>query len=233
MAKTLSISDPNLRRAAARFRRVTIAWAALLGGLGVISLLAQQGRHPLAALVYFVAAGLLLFDLQPVHLAMTAVLWGFSLTALLPGVNSVLASDPIGLMFGVGFLESLALAIVRLLLLILCWSQFMFYRMLYGTAGTVGLDADLPVIPELIPNRTDRLVYLAWALLGLSALALAMVGLNAEIALLSYSLSTPAIGISLGVAFSPTQRRGMALTGLLAGVIVFLISLQMSSTLAG
>lgn len=232
MAKTFSTSDPHLRRAVARFRRISIAWAMLLAGLGALSLLAQQGKHPLVSLSYFLAAGLLVLDLQPVHLAMTAVIWGISLTALLPGVNEVLATDPIGLLFGAGFLESLALAVVRLLLLVMCWSQFMFYRMLYGTAEMVGMQANLPAIPALIPDRSDRLVALSWAMLGIAAVALLLVGPLPEISLLSYSLSGPAVGILLGVAFTPTQRRRAALAGILVGVMVFFFSLQMSSGLS-
>jgi hypothetical protein len=204
----------------------------LLGGLGILSLLAQQGKHPLASLGYFLAAGLLLFDLQPVHLAMTSVLWGISLTALLPGVNDVLATDPIGLMFGVGFLESLALAVVRLLLLIMCWGQFMFYRMLYGTVDMVAMQPDLAIIPEVIPNRSVRLVNQSWVLLGLAVIALLLAGRLSELALLSYSLSGPAIGMFLGVAFTPTRLRRAALAGILAGVMVFFFSLQMSSGLS-
>lgn len=189
-------------------------------------MLAQQGEHPLAALVFFIAAGLLALDPQPVYLAMTSVLWGLSLTALLPGVNQATASDPIALMFGAGFLESVALAVVRLLLMMMSWSQFLFYRLLYGTAR---FDADLPAIPEVVPNQTNRLALMALGLAGASVLSLLVGSALRDSAQLSYSLATPAIGIALGVAFSPTDRRGFALAALIAATILSLFSLQRMS----
>ena len=169
--------------------------------------------------------------LQPALLALVAVTWALSLLGLVPAINQVFALDPIVLMFEAGPIESLALAFVRGILVLMAWNQFLFYRMLYGTRGTVGLEAGAPDIPEVVPNRTALLEgYARWAGIsggGLILAAYIIPNNDFLLPLLSSSLGAGmvAVGLGVGVAFSPTSRRPAALGSVLVGGIIFLVTI--------
>jgi hypothetical protein len=169
--------------------------------------------------------------LQPALLGLVSATWALSLMGLVPAINEIFALDPIVLMFEAGFIESVALAFVRGILVVMAWNQLLFYRMLYGTQGSVGLEPGMPDIPEMIHNRTAQLeTYARWAGIsgGLIILAAFIIpNDNLLLPLLSSALGAGmvAIGLGVGVAFSPTQRRSAALGSIVVGGIIFMASI--------
>lgn len=149
----------------------------------------------------------------------------------MPAINQVFALDPIVLLFEAGLIESVALAFVRAILVLMAWNQFQFYRMLYGTRDAVGLEPGLPDIPEVVPNRTALLEnYARWAgISGGGIILAAYIIPNSELLppLLSSSLGAGmvAVGLGVGVAFSPTDRRPAALGSIVVGGIIFVVSI--------
>lgn len=248
MPQNLSPNHPNLLKAVRRLRRVLIAWAVLFAGMAVLTFLAVPGAIP----IQWMAASALMFlsaspdpssrdpflGLQPALLALVTVIWALSLLGLVPAINQVFALDPIISMFDAGLIEGLALAFIRGILMLMTWNQFLFYRMLYGTRGTVGLEPGLPDIPEMVPNRTPLLeTYARWAGIAGGALILAayaIPGPDLLLPLLSSSLGAGgiAVGLGVGVAFSPTERRSAALGSMVVGAFVFVVSF-MSARLLG
>ena len=227
----LSVDHPNLRLAATRLQRLQWIWGALFGGMAVLAWFTVGDVYPLAALPWLAAALLLAFLLQPALLALVALLWGLSLVALIPGMATVFGPDPISEVFSGGTIETVGRAVVRVLLAGVAWNQFLFYRMLYGTKRMVGLDSDLPDIPEVVDNRSDALA-VASSVLGAAGavatlLSLTLSGRPAGHALvqLAYHVSIFALGLGLGAAFSPTSQRRWALIGALLGILTFLGSL--------
>jgi hypothetical protein len=231
MDNTLAHDHPNLLQARKRLRRVLWGWAGISAAVGILMLLGERAQYPLASLPWFATAILLTLSIQPPLLALAAVLWGISLTTLMPGLGNLVGHDPLGALFGGGLMENLAIVLVRILLLIMSWNQFMFYRMLYGTANIEGLDSSLPSIPEIIENRSDRIAVAApvLGLIGVSAAVLALISKNLDTVLFSsaiaYSTCIFAIGFGLGAAFSPTYRRKAALLGTGLGLLAFLLIL--------
>ncbi len=241
MPHSLSPDHPNLLRAVSRLRRILIGWAALFLGMATLTFFAAPGVIPvqwlagLALLVLSAApnperSGSFL-GLQPALLGLVSITWAVSLLGLVPAINEIFALDPIVLMFEAGFTESLALAFVRGILVMMAWNQLLFYRMLYGTQGTVGLEPGVPDIPEMVPNRTALLeTYSRWAgIIGGLIILAAFIIPNDELVLpfLSSALGAGmvAIGLGVGVAFSPTSRRSAALGSMVVGGIIFMASI--------
>jgi hypothetical protein len=196
--------------------------------VGLFTGFALRGTDRAASLSWFAVAAAAALTRAPALLALIAIQLGLSSLWLLPGIPGLLGPDPLLLLFEGGLVERLSLIVVRILLLMMVWNQFMFYRMLYGTAEASGLSEDLPVIPEVIPNRTDRLARLA-RICGALALAslwfLTFLSDSVDPALLAnltYTLVIMAIGLGAGSAFAPTRVRGVALTGAGLGLVVFL-----------
>jgi hypothetical protein len=238
MPKPLPPDHPNLLHAAQRLRRILLAWALLFLAMSVLTALAQTGRSSVSSLVWLGAAVLLTFSPQPAYLGLVTVLWGFSLVGLSPEINRTLALDPIALLLDPGATEQVALAIVRVVLLVMAWNQFLFYRMLYGTEGAAGLDPKLPPIPAVIASRTDRLAAAALWLGGLSLLGFltafpaAGAGRAGLPLSLGAGLATLATGLGVGVAFSPTARRNTALIAVVVGTLSYLLILAAVRSLA-
>jgi hypothetical protein len=115
--------------------------------------------------------------------------------------------------------------------MITAWNQFLFYRMLYGTASATGLEADALAIPEVVPNRTDGIARAAQlfgyltVLLVLMAIALRDSPLDRSLLGVAFTTTSLAVGLGLGAAFSPTLRRGEALRGVAVGAVGFLMAL--------
>ncbi|MFQ5923014.1 MAG: hypothetical protein ACE5M4_09230, partial [Anaerolineales bacterium] len=238
---SLSPDHPNLQEAVSRLRRILLAWVALFAGMAVLTFLTSPGVIPIQwmagiALLTLSAApdpahGGAFLGLQPALLALVSITWALSLLGLVPAINQVFALDPIVLMFEAGLIEGVALAFVRGVLVLMAWNQFLFYRMLYGTRGTVGLEPGVPDIPELVPNRTALLeTYARWAgISGGGIILAAYVFPNSDLLLplLSSSLGAGmvAVGLGVGVAFSPTDRRPASLGSIVVGGIIFVVSI--------
>jgi len=234
--RPLPTNDPNLRQAALRLRRTLWIWAALAAGMGILIAAPAGGGALVPAIGWLAAAALMALLPQPAFLALNAVLWALSLLAWIPGVGAALGNDALTVLLQPGAFESFGLAVVRLLLAATSWNQFLFYRMLYGTGRAAGLDADLPPIPEVIRNLSDRLALAARAV-GAAALAVASIAWAVTLPLRpacvqsGVLLASFALGLGLGAAFSPTQRRAAALLGVgLAGIAV-VVALAAGTTL--
>lgn len=231
MDEPIPFDHPNLVEAARRLRRILQVWAVIFGGYGLLSLAVVPAKDFMAAAPWLASSLLLAFSRQPALLALAAVLWGVSIIVFIPGVDRLLGADALAVLLGGGTVELVAFVLARVLLGVTAWNQFLFYRMLYGTARASGLDPSQPRIPEVIPNKTNRF---AWAsrLLGSLSLVCALVGVPLSDSILTttifqagYSLSVIANGFGLGAAFSPTDRRGAALTGVGLGLIAFVMIL--------
>ena len=227
MPRALSPEHPNLVKAASRMRRILFAWATVSAGVGLLGLFTASRTVPL---LWLGGALLLFLEQQPALLGMVAVSWSLSLLGLSTELNQALALDPVGLLFGGEVVGSLSLAFVRLVLALMAWNQFLFYRLLYGTQAMIGLSTGLPDIPEMIPNRTDRLVVYSW--FGITAGGLALLfsftlaspeGVQSLLTI-SLGLAALSIGLGIGVAFSPTHRRAAALASVALGSLMFLYS---------
>ncbi|HKZ55848.1 MAG TPA: hypothetical protein VJ123_10230 [Anaerolineales bacterium] len=231
LTTSLSPETPTLILATQRFRRILWGWAATFLAMAALDFALLGTRFPVPALVWLAGALLLALGRQPAFLALVAVQWGLSLTALHSGFQAAFGPDPLGMVFRGEAVENVVLGAVRVLLMVMAWSQFLFYRMLYGTAGASGLDKDLPSIPEMIPNRTDqmaafsRLAGFLAICAALVALILPLQGVVRLLAAPALGLATYAIGLGIGAAFSPIHRRVVALIGIGLGVVGFLLAL--------
>lgn len=237
MPKTLPAESPNLKEALTRLTRTLRVWAVLQGTTGLLTLYTNSNDHPFEAIPWLFAAGLTLTSRQPAYLALVAFQWGISLASFLPGVRTVFGADPLVAPPDVGPVGIAGLALVRVLFLVTAWNQFLLYRLLYGTENASGLDPKMASIPEMVPNHTDTIALIARVLGGLGLLATAasvvlsgsgFSGLTLGLARASAIL---AIGLGLGAAFSPTRRRGTALTGIGTGAAGFLLSLALGRVL--
>lgn len=228
MSKTLSPDHPNLIQAVMRLKRILRAWAALLLLMGLFNAALLWRTYPLSSLPWIAAAIAIIIGHQPASLALIAVLWGLSGISLIPNVSTLIGPDPISHLLQLSTIEGIALGVVRVLLLIMAWNQFMFYRMLYGTEGISSLPGDLPAIPEMVPNRTGQLARAAQVIgiIGLVAVWGSVIidsyAFSINLLTASFAASILAIGLGVGVSFSPTSHRKYALSAVGIGLVVFL-----------
>lgn len=217
-----------------RLRRTLIIWALIYTGMALLSFFALRQNYPLAFLPWFIGAVLFVTRVEPIYLSLVAVQWGISLITLIPGVSYFIGPDPLSFIFDSGFLEILVLIGVRLVFIFTSFNQFLFYRLLYGSEKMTGASDDLPDIPEVIPNRSNRFAALS-RILGLGGMFIAIAALlilrgdlvDPAISLAIYT-GTYAIGFGLGAAFSPTDRRSVALSGVGFGSLAILMALIIS-----
>lgn len=232
MPELVDIDHPNLQLASTRLRRMLRFWALLFTAMGVVTWFALNQSHPLAAAQWLLASLLLAVGSQPIFLVLAAVLWGISITSLIPGAAVLLGPDPLAMLLETGAFETIVLIFVRFVFAVMAMNQFLFYRMLYGTKRTTGLDESLPAIPEVIPNRSNLIARISAFLASIAVIgsAVAWVTLQGPGAILLLHISaifaSYAVGLALGVAFSPTDRRGLAMFGILFGVLGFLLALS-------
>jgi hypothetical protein len=228
MPEILPPDHPNLLQAADRLKRIFWAWGGLFLLMGLFTAGVHRGAFPLAPLPWIIAGILVAFGRQPAYLALAAILWGISIISLIPNVSTLIGPDPFSSLLELSAIEGIALGVVRVLLVIMVWNQFMFYRMLYGTEQMSGLSKDLPLIPEIIPNKTAQIAKSAQivGILGLFVVwASAIVeARSTSINLLSiaYSTSILSIGMGIGVVFSPTGWRKVAVSAIGIGLVVFI-----------
>jgi hypothetical protein len=231
------VDHPSLLLAVGRLRRTQWVWAVLFAGLGGLALVANGFAEAFLPLTWIAIAALLALQPQPILLSLVAVAWGFSLVFLIPGVAQTIGTDPITRLLAGGAVEIAALAIVRIVLLVTAWNQFLFYRLLYGTQGAHGLDPALAPIPAVLANPSDRGAVWSrlFGFLGVAA-ALLSIPLSAtpRTTLLgaAYAGSVFAVGLGLGAAFVPTSRRAMALTGVFLGCAALLTALLVGRALS-
>jgi len=203
----------------------------IFAGMALLSFIALRQDYPLAFLPWFIGAVLFVTRVEPIYLSLVAVQWGISLITLIPGVSIFIGPDPLSFIFDSGVLEIIVLIGVRIIFIFTSFNQFLFYRLLYGSEKMTSVGVDLPDIPEVIPNRSNRFAALA-RILGLSGVFISIATLSilggnlADPALgLAIYTGTFAIGFGLGAAFSPTDRRIVALSGVGFGALAILMAL--------
>jgi hypothetical protein len=227
MPEELSPDHPNLISAAQRMQRICWAWATVSLLFAVLTYGTVGETYPLAALPWLLHGLLLVRNQQPLFLGLTAVLWGISVLNLLPGISGLVGPDPLTVIFETSVIEKIAFGVVRFLLLLMAWNQFMFYRILYGTAEMNGLDDDLPIVPEIILNWSDVLAVVAPAIgiLGMVTTWVTVLPttgtLRTVLAEVAYACIIFSIGLGIGVTFSPTSRRRLALFAVGLGLLSF------------
>ncbi|MCC6190158.1 MAG: hypothetical protein IT318_14085 [Anaerolineales bacterium] len=234
MPKKLSKTDPALLAAVARLRRAQQLWGALLIALGTVTELAATSEHPVAG-IPFILIGLLAFRwADPALLAAIAALMAFSIVPTLNPRLTILGPDPAVQMMALSTIEQVALVAGKVIVVLTAANQFFLYRFLYGTERATSDVPDQDIIPPMVPNRTDglsrwaRLIALVGIALGAAALYLAgmdpLVYLPKVLAEMGGSLAIMAIGIGLGCAFSPTDERPAALTGVAVGLGAYVLA---------
>ncbi len=207
-------------------------WALLFAAMGGTAWIVMRDSHPLAAVQWLAAAALFALGSQPIYLVLAAALWGISIASLIPGAAILLGPDPLGILFAGGVFETIVLIFVRIVFAVMAMNQFLFYRMLYGTERMSGLDESLPDIPEVIPNHADLLGQISSGLAGVAIVAIILGWTILPAALSAFVLHGAAItamyavGLGLGTAFSPTDKRAAALLGVFFGALAFLLSLN-------
>lgn len=228
MPKTLSPDHPNLVLAVNRLRRIFWAWGGLFIFMALFTAAVLRGSYPLAPLPWLIVGITIVFGRQPATLGLAAIMWGMSIVSLIPNVNTLIGPDPISHLLELSAIEGVALGVVRVLLLIMAWNQFMFYRMLYGTEQMSGTPSDLPPIPAMFTNKTGQIARIAQlvGLLGLflvwGSILITSETLAINFLALSYTTSILSIGMGVGVVFSPTTKRKNALSAIGIGVVVFI-----------
>jgi hypothetical protein len=232
MPRTLPKDDPHLITAVKRLARVQLVWGWLLVGLGLLTQIVAGLDHPVAGLP-FIAVGIACLRWgDPALLAAVAALVALSIVPAVNGRATLLGPDPLVRLLGMSAVEIGALVIGKVLMVVTASNQFLFYRLLYGTERATSDEADLPIIPPMLPNRTNRLA--RWASgLGFGGVFLSIISLllliadptapaTRAMAEMGGSLGAIALGLGLGAAFSPTDERPAALWGVgLGGVSYF------------
>ena len=134
MPKTLSQTDPNLLKAVQRLTRSHYIWAALFVALGLLTQFMAAPLHPFAGLPFIIVGLVCLRWRDPALLATVAVLFALSVVPTFYNKITILGPDPLTQVISLGGLEIAALALGRLLLAYVAVTQFLFLRLLYGTA---------------------------------------------------------------------------------------------------
>jgi len=232
MPKTLSKDDPNLLKAVTRLTRGQMLWGWLFIGLGLFTQLAAGTAHPVSGLPLIAIGVACLRWSDPALIATVAVLMALS---ILPSLNpraTILGPEPLYRVMDLGLVERGALVFAKLILVYTALQQFLVLRFLYGTEMATSDDPDLPLIPAMIPNNTNRLArwsrILAFAgiVFTIIALLLAIFAPAASfartLAELGGSLGAVALGLGLGAAFSPTDEREAALWAIALGAVSYI-----------
>jgi len=232
MPKLLAVKDPNLVKAVERNARSLSLWGWLFIGVGLVTEISAGQLHPVAGFPFIGVGVACLVWREPALFAAVAALALLSIPASLNARISLLGPDPLAQLADLDAIERIAVAIGKVLVALTAGNQFFIFRLLYGTARATTSDPDLDVIPEMVPNRTNRIA--RWGrtvgLAGFAAAALAWLlalidpgaFFTRVAAEFGGSLAAVAVGLGLGAAFSPTDEREAALLGTGAGMAAFL-----------
>jgi hypothetical protein len=231
MPKTLSTKEPNLVEAVKRLKRIQQIWGALLLGLGLLTELAAGNNHPVAGLALMAVGLFALVWGEPALLATVATVFAFSIVPTINPRLTILGPDPLLIFATLSVIELIALVVGKALLVLTAANQFFVYRFLYGTARATTDDPDQPIIPAMLPNRTNglarsaRWIGLIGLAFGLGSLLFMFVAppafLTQILAEMGGSLAVVAVGLGLGCAFSPTDERATALASVVMGVAAY------------
>ena len=231
MPKTLSTQDANLVKAVERNARSLNLWGVLLIAAGAVTQFAVWDSHPVAGFPLMAIGAACLIWKDPALFAAVGTIVAFSIPASLNARVSLLGPDPLAQLTDLNAIERVAIALGKVLIALTAGNQFLMFRLLYGTARATSDDANLPLIPAMVPNRTDRIA--RWArTLGIAGGIAALLGwlllavdpaafLTRVAAELGGSLGAVAAGLGGGAAFSPTEEREAALFGVSLGLVAF------------
>jgi len=232
MTKTLPKTDPNLIKAVDRLGKAHTLYGWLLISLGLFAQWSAGVEHPLAGMP-FIAIGIAELVLgEPVLLGTVGLLIILSVLPTLYPTVTILGPEPLVTMMDLGGIEKGALVLGKVILAGTALNQFFLFRLLYGTETATSDDPNLPIIPPMIPNRTDRLARTAqWAgifsnvAIGLALLLFTQAPDASATRLMTEmagSLGATAFGLGLATAFSPTTKREAALWGVGTGMVGYL-----------
>jgi hypothetical protein len=231
MSKTLSTKEPNLVEAVQRLKRIQQIWGGLLLALGLLTELAAAGDHPVAGLGLMAVGLFALVWGEPALLATVATVVAFSIVPTINPRVTIVGPDPLRIFATLSVIELVALVVGKGLIVLTAANQFLVYRFLYGTERATSDDPDQPIIPAMLPNRTDGLARSArWiSLIGLAfglgsllfVFAVPPAFLTQILAEMGGSLAVVAIGLGLGCAFSPTDERTAALAAVVLGLVAY------------
>jgi hypothetical protein len=234
MPKLLPPDDPNLLKAVTRLARGQLLWGWLFIGLGGLTELAAGAAHPVAGLPFIAIGIACLRWSDPALIAAVATLLALSIWPALDTRASILGPEPLYRVMNLGFVERGALVFVKGILVYTALQQFIILRFLYGTEGATSDDPNLPLIPALIPNNTNRFAiwarFVAFGGITFSIMALLLTlfaptsTFSRTLAELGGSLGAVALGLGLGVAFSPTDEREAALWAIGLGTVSYIAS---------
>lgn len=238
MPKTLAQDDPNLLKAVQRLKRANWIWGGLLIGLGVLTQWAQSPQHPLTGLPLILIGVACLRFTEPALLGTAGLLILLTIPAYLNPQLTLLGPDPLPRFVSPGddefelrlFLAAFTLG--KLILAYMAFNQFVLMRFLYGTERAWVDDPKQPVIPRMVPNRVNGLLrWGLWMMLGsIAAFVLTLIlllvdrsGVAARLsAELTGSLGALALALGIGVAFSPTDFRGVAVLSMGVGTLAYM-----------
>jgi hypothetical protein len=240
MTKTLPTDDAQLLKAVVRLKRSLWIWGGTLAGLGLLVQYALWDRSPIIGIpLLFVGFACLWFSDAPALLAAAGMMFALSIPAYINPRLTILGPDPLPYFIAPAddtaefaiFMAAFTLG--KVILTYMAFSQFVPMRFLYGTERQHMTSSQQALIPAMVPNRVNaQLRWSLWAALGGLAVMVAMViiffaasaylRLSAEIA---GGLGALALSLSVGVAFSPTPFRGVAVLTMGLGGLAYLIAL--------
>jgi hypothetical protein len=209
-------THPNITKLVARLHRSQWIWAGAFASMGWITLSVLGNEYPLAAAPWLIIAVLLILRKEPAYFALIAAQWGLSLLPMLPGLNRFIGPDPLSRIFSPGLVEGLTFAMLRILLLLIAWNQFLFYRILYGMVRRDQHEQSRLDLPEVFPNKARILARIAFALASIAVLTIwgtIFLRTPKEIeyfATFAHLSASFAIGLGVGALFSPMRHHGMA-----------------------
>jgi hypothetical protein len=234
MTKTLSSTDPNLLAGVKRHTDMQRLWGGIMLALGMFMLVVNYADHPMGGVAFMALGALCLLSGDPFFLAAVAVALLLSIVPSISPNLVLFGPDPIRQIVALSGFELVVLILGKMIAAVMALNFFLFYRFLYGTARAWVDEPDAPIIPEMIPNRTNWFArWVQWG--GGLGLVVAGVGLGLSfvsptayatqiLAEFGGTVGGLAVGIGFGVAFSPTDNRATALRGVALGALAYILA---------
>ena len=238
MPKALSQDDPNLLKAVQRLKRANWIWGGLLIGLGVLTQWTLAPQHPFTGLPLILIGFACVRFNEPALLAAAGVLIALSTLAYVNPNLTLLGPDPLPRFVSPADDEAelrlflVTFTVGKLILAYMAFNQFVLMRFLYGSEHAWVDDPKQPGIPPMVPNRLNSILrwslWLALGSIGLLVVTLILLltdpsGLASRLgAELTGSLGALALALGLGVTFSPTDFRGVAVLTMGLGALAYL-----------